>query len=43
MCTNYLVLREDSSTFKVVNLCEYLQHFVKYIGIDIAISSFFTG
>jgi len=30
----------DPSTFEVLNLYKYFQNFIKYIGIDIAISSF---
>ena len=31
MCSNWLVLREDPSTFEVLNLCKYFQHFIKYL------------
>jgi len=43
MCSDCLVLRDNPSTFEVLHLCKYFQNFIKYIGIDIAISSFFTG
>ena len=33
------MLRDDPSTFEVLNLCKYFQNFIKYIGIDIAIST----
>jgi hypothetical protein len=29
MCSNCLVLREDPSTFRVLNLRKYVQHFMK--------------
>jgi hypothetical protein len=38
-CHYVLQLREDLSIFEVPNPCKYFYHYVKYIGIDIAISS----
>ena len=41
MCLDCLALREDPSAFEVSDPCKYFQNFIKLIGIDIAISSFF--
>jgi hypothetical protein len=41
MCSDGLALREDTSTFGVLDLCKYCQDFVKFVGIDIATAHFF--
>ena len=43
MCSDCLVLRGNSSTLKVPDLCKYFQNPIKYIGIDTDISSFFSS
>jgi hypothetical protein len=43
MCSEYLVLREDPSSFGVLDLNKYFQNFTEFIGIDIAISLFFLA
>jgi hypothetical protein len=35
------VLREDPLNFEVLNLFKYFRNFIKYIGMDIAISPCF--
>ena len=43
MGSKFLVLREDPLTFEVVDLSEYFQKFIKFIGVVITIDSFFPG
>jgi hypothetical protein len=41
MCSKRLVMRKDPSTFEVIDLYEYFQKCIKFIGVYIAIDSFF--
>ena len=43
MCLESLVLREDPSTFGVLDPCKYFEKFMKSIGIDIALDLFFSS
>ena len=43
MSSDRLMMREDPSTFEVMDLHEYFQDFTDFIGIEIAIGSFFPG
>ena len=43
MSPDHLMMRKDPSTFEVMDLHEYFQDFTDFIGIEIAIGSFFPG
>ncbi len=43
MCSECLVPLSDPSTFEVVDVYEYFQKFIEFIGFYMAIDSFLTG
>ena len=43
MSPDRLIMREDPLTFEVMDLHEYFQDFTNFIGIKIAIGSFFQA
>ena len=43
MSSDRLMMREDPSTFEVMDLHEYFQDFTDFIGIEIAIGLFFQA
>ena len=43
MSPDRLIMREDPSAFEVMDLHEYFQDFTNFIGIEIAIGSFFQA
>ena len=43
MSPDHLMMREDPSTFEVMDLHEYFQDFTNFIGIEIAIDLFLLG
>ena len=43
MSSDRLVVINDPSAFEVMNALKYFQSFTKFIGLDIAVDSFFSG